>query len=98
VGFQSLSIIKYLELLTGDIFTAWFAGYIFNEDHFLALWGDNKHVNDGREIVWDDKSTLSSDACTSSAQARTQKRRPDPHPSPQLRGRTRELLLAALVE
>jgi hypothetical protein len=34
VGFQSLSILKYLEPLTGDLFTAQFADRIFNEDHF----------------------------------------------------------------
>jgi hypothetical protein len=37
VGFQSLSIIKYLEPLMGDLFTTWFADCIFNEDHFLPL-------------------------------------------------------------
>jgi hypothetical protein len=40
-----------------DLFTDWFADCIFNEDHFLALGGDNKFINDGREIDWDDKST-----------------------------------------
>jgi hypothetical protein len=34
VGFQSLSIIKYLKPLTDDLFMAQFADYIFNEDHF----------------------------------------------------------------
>jgi hypothetical protein len=37
VGFQSLSIIKYLEPLTGDLFTACFADSIFVEQHFSAL-------------------------------------------------------------
>jgi hypothetical protein len=37
VGFQSLSILKYLEPITGDLFTAWPAGCIFNEGHFPAL-------------------------------------------------------------
>jgi hypothetical protein len=39
VGFQSSSILKYLEPLTGDLFTVRFADYIFNEDHFPALGG-----------------------------------------------------------
>ena len=39
VGFSSPSIIKYLEPMTGDLFTAWFADCIFNEDHFPALGG-----------------------------------------------------------
>jgi hypothetical protein len=30
-----------------DLFTARFAECIFNEDHFLALGGDNKFINDG---------------------------------------------------
>jgi hypothetical protein len=64
VGFQSLSILKYLESLMGDLFTTWFADCIFNEDHFLALGGDNKFITDDWEIIWDDKSILSSDPCT----------------------------------
>jgi hypothetical protein len=51
VGFQSPSIIKYLERLTGDLFTAHFADCVFNEDHFPALRGDNKFIDNGREIV-----------------------------------------------
>jgi hypothetical protein len=47
VGYQSPFILKYLEPLTGDLFTAQFADYIFNEDHFLALGGDIKFINDG---------------------------------------------------
>jgi hypothetical protein len=56
VGFQSPSILKYLEPLTDDLFTARFADCIFNEDHFLALGGDNKFITDGQKINWDDKS------------------------------------------
>jgi hypothetical protein len=37
VGFQSPSILKYLEPLMGDLFMTRFADYIFNEDYFLAL-------------------------------------------------------------
>jgi hypothetical protein len=43
VGYQSLSILKYLEPLTGDLFTARYANYIFNEDHFPALGGGTKN-------------------------------------------------------
>jgi hypothetical protein len=64
VGYQSPSILKYLEPLTGDLFTARFADCIFNEDHFLTLGGDNKFINDGQKINWDDKSILSSDPRT----------------------------------
>jgi hypothetical protein len=37
VGYQSPSILKYLEPLTGDLFMARFADCIFNEDNFPAL-------------------------------------------------------------
>jgi hypothetical protein len=40
MGYSSPSIIKYLEPLTGDLFTAWFTDCIFNEDHFPALGGE----------------------------------------------------------
>jgi hypothetical protein len=43
----------------GDYFMTRFADCIFNEDHFLA-GGDNKFIDDGREIIWDDKIILSS--------------------------------------
>jgi hypothetical protein len=41
VGYQSPSIIKYLEPLTGDLFTARYSDCIFSEDHFPALGGRN---------------------------------------------------------
>jgi hypothetical protein len=40
VGYESLSIIKYLELRTGDLFTARYADRIFDEEHFPALGED----------------------------------------------------------
>jgi hypothetical protein len=73
VGYQSPSILKYLEPLTGDLFTARFADCIFNEDHFLALGGDNKFITDDREINWDDKSILSSDPHTKETELQVQK-------------------------
>jgi hypothetical protein len=39
VGYESQSIIKYLEPKTGDLFTARYADSIFDEDWFLALRG-----------------------------------------------------------
>jgi hypothetical protein len=61
VEFQSPFILKYPEPLTGNLFMTQFAYCIFNEDHFSALGGDNKFINDGQENDWDDKSILSSD-------------------------------------
>jgi hypothetical protein len=40
VGYHSPSIIKYLEPMTGDIFTARYANCIFNEDPFSVLGGE----------------------------------------------------------
>jgi hypothetical protein len=73
VGYQSPSILKYLEPLTSDFFTARFADCIFNEDYFLALGGDNKFISDGREINCDDKSILSSDPRTKKTELQVQK-------------------------
>jgi hypothetical protein len=73
VGYQSPSIIKYLEPLMGDLFTARFADCIFNDDHFLTLGGDNKFITDGQEINWDDKSILSSDQHTKETELQVQK-------------------------
>jgi hypothetical protein len=50
VGFQSLSIIKYLEPLTCDLFTTRFADSIFQEKHFPALGGDIKYQKECKEI------------------------------------------------
>ena len=40
VGFQSSSIINYIEPLIGEVFTAQFADYHFNEDVFPLLGGE----------------------------------------------------------
>jgi hypothetical protein len=57
----------------GDLFTAWFVECIFNEDHFLTLGGDNKFINDGQEIDWNDKSILPSDPCTKETELQVHK-------------------------
>ena len=51
VGYSSLSIIKYLEPLTWNLFTARFADSIFNEDHFPALGGE-LYQKECQEIDW----------------------------------------------
>jgi hypothetical protein len=72
-GISIPSILKYLEPLTGDLFTAQFVDYIFNEDHFLVLGGDNKFINDDQKIDWDGKSIISSDPCTKETELQVQK-------------------------
>ena len=44
VGYESASIIKYLEPLTGVLFTARFSGCHFNESEFPALGGGTKQL------------------------------------------------------
>ena len=44
VGYDSPSIIKYLEPLTGDVFTARFADCHFNETNFPTLGGGIKKL------------------------------------------------------
>jgi hypothetical protein len=73
VGFQSPSILKYLEPLTGDLFTIRFVDCIFNRDYFTALGRDNKFINDGQEINWDDKSILSFDPHTKETELQVHK-------------------------
>ena len=58
VGFDSPSIIKYLEPMTGDVFRARFPDCHFNETVFPQLGGE-KSIPEGRhEITWN-ASTLS---------------------------------------
>jgi hypothetical protein len=59
VGYQSPSIIKYLEPLTGDLFTAQFVDSVFNEEHFPALGGELVYQKECREIYWDTNRTSS---------------------------------------
>jgi hypothetical protein len=73
MGYQSPSILKYLEPLAGDLFTVRFADCIFNEDHFLTLGGDNKFINDGQKINWDNKYILSSDPRTKETELQVKK-------------------------
>ena len=50
VGFDSPSIIKYLEPLTGDVFTARSVDCYFNETNFPTLGGGIKELE--KEITW----------------------------------------------
>ena len=61
VGFDSPSIIRYLEPVTGDMFTARFADCQFDETVFPSLGGDKNVINipeERRELTWN-TSTLS---------------------------------------
>jgi hypothetical protein len=73
VGYYSSSIIKYLESLTGDLFTARYVDYIFNEDYFSALGGDYKYHSKCHEINCYGKSIMSSDPRTKVTELQVQK-------------------------
>ena len=57
-GFDSPSIIRYLEPLTGDVFKARFEDCHFNETIFPPLKGEKSLLEARREITWN-VSTLS---------------------------------------
>jgi len=57
VGFDSPTIIKYLEPITGDLFKARYADCHFSESEFPALGGEtNKLVKEIKEIAWNQTS------------------------------------------
>ena len=63
VGYSYPSIIKYLEPLTWDLFTACFADSSFNDDHFPTLGGDTYQI-ECREIDWNAQGIPFSNPCT----------------------------------
>jgi hypothetical protein len=72
VGYSSPSIIKYLEPLTGDLFTARFADCIFNEDHFPALGGE-LYQKECQEIDWNTKGISFTDPRTIETELQVQR-------------------------
>ena len=52
VGFDSSSMIRYLEPLTGDVFRARFADCHFNETIFPPLGEEKSILEERREITW----------------------------------------------
>jgi hypothetical protein len=59
--------------MVGDFITAWYADYIFNEDHFSVLGGEFKYNTECLEINWHDKSIISSYPCTQETELQVQK-------------------------
>jgi len=73
IGYESPSIIKYLEPSTGDLHTARFADCIFNEDHFPALGGGKYLSKDKcREINWETTGIHGMDPRTSETELEVQ--------------------------
>ncbi|GJR03487.1 hypothetical protein Tco_0526471 [Tanacetum coccineum] len=56
VGYETSSIIRYVEPLTGDVFTARFADCHFNEAIFPPLGGEKK--NHEKDVSWSEPSLL----------------------------------------
>ena len=71
VGYESPSIIKYLEPLTGDLFTARFADCHFDEMIFPTLKGENKQLE--KEIIWRELSLAHYDPRTKKSELEVQK-------------------------
>ena len=72
-GYKSPSIIKYLEPITGDLFTAHHADCIFDEDNFPALGGDNIYQQECQEINWNASGIQSYDQRTPETEREVQK-------------------------
>ena len=74
IGYDSSSIIKYLEPKIGDLFTARYADSIFDEEHFPALGGglylNNKEF---REIDWTASNIQSLDPRTKDTELEVQR-------------------------
>ena len=74
IGYESPSILKYLEPITDDQFTARYVDCIFDEDHFPTLGGDkNKKLKECREISWNVKDLQYLDPRNSQAEQEVQK-------------------------
>jgi hypothetical protein len=72
VGYETPTIIKYLEPMTGDLHTARYANCVFDEDHFPALGGE-RHPEECREIEWNATVTQSLDPHTSESELEVQR-------------------------
>jgi transposase InsO family protein len=71
VGYDSPSIIRYLEPLTGDIFTARFADCQFDERVFPSLGGEK--TDKRRELIWNASSLSHFDPRTNRCELEVQR-------------------------
>ena len=71
IGFESPSIIKYLEPSTGDILTTRFSDCHFDESNFTTIGGENKQLN--REISWNELSLSHFDPRTKQCEQEVQR-------------------------
>ena len=73
VGFQSASIINYINPLTGEVFTTRFADCHFDENLFPPLGGDKPILEAWREITWNESSLSHLDPRTKQSELKVQK-------------------------
>ena len=73
IGFQSASIINYIEPLTGEVFTPRFADYHFDETLFSPLGGGKPIPEEWREITWNESSLSHLDPHTKQSELEVQK-------------------------
>ncbi|GJY92150.1 retrovirus-related pol polyprotein from transposon TNT 1-94 [Tanacetum coccineum] len=71
VGYETFSIIRYIEPLTGDLFTTCFADCHFNETVFPRLGGVKK--NQEKYVIWCEPSLLYLDPRTKQCETKIQK-------------------------
>ncbi|GJW99396.1 retrovirus-related pol polyprotein from transposon TNT 1-94 [Tanacetum coccineum] len=71
VGYETSSIIRYVGPLTGDVFTARFADYHFNEAIFPPLGGEKKTHE--KDVSWSEPSLLYLDPDTKQSETEVQK-------------------------
>ncbi|KAL0346573.1 UNVERIFIED_CONTAM: Retrovirus-related Pol polyprotein from transposon TNT 1-94 [Sesamum calycinum] len=72
VGFESPSIIKYLEPMTGDQFTARYLDCQFNETIFPVLGGEDKEIK-RKDIAWNATSMSFLDPRTNDSELEVQR-------------------------
>jgi hypothetical protein len=72
IGYETPSIIKYLEPMTGDLHMAWYADCVFDDDHFPALGGD-RHPEQCQKIEWNASGMQSLDPRTSESKLEVQR-------------------------
>ncbi|GKF17379.1 hypothetical protein Tco_0062297 [Tanacetum coccineum] len=71
VGYETSSIIRYIEPLTGDLFTARFTNCHFDEAIFSELGGEKK--NQEKDVIWCEPSLLYLDPRTKQCETEVQK-------------------------
>ena len=72
-GFDSSSIVRYLEPLTGDVFKARFEDCHFNETIFALLGGEKSLPEARHEITWNVLTLSHLDFCTNQCKLEVQR-------------------------